>query len=345
VIARSVGAGADDVVLLVGSGATAAINKLVWLLGLRGDNAAQASARGRPLVLVGPYEHHSNQIPWLESQADVIEIGLDARGGIDRDDLDRQLRAHPDRPLIVGAFSAASNVTGLLTDVHAIARRLHRAGAVAVFDYAAAAPYVPIDMRPAALEDRLDAIMLSTHKFAAGPAASGVLVVNRALCRAPVPERPGGGTVDYVRAVEREAIGAEQPDARVPAQAVDRPRGHRLLVIDRERSERYRQEILAGNLGAKPGWVRLTLPFYASSEDVEFMLAAIEIVADHGEAFVPLHALGWRDGVWRHHESRVFAAPADKQHKRVASMSQSLGADAARTSRGGTGGTVPCKLV
>jgi hypothetical protein len=83
------------------------------------------------------------------------------------------------------------------------------------------------------------------------------------------------------------------------------PYGHRLLGIDADRSERFRRLIAEGHAGAKPGWVRISLPWYASREDVEFTLRAVEFVADHGEAFVPLYRLDWRDGVWRHREREV----------------------------------------
>ncbi len=76
------------------------------------------------------------------------------------------------------------------------------------------------------------------------------------------------------------------------------PYGHRLLGIDPVRSERYRRLIQQGLLGAKPGWVRVSIPYYATEADVEFLLAALEAVADHGEAFVPLYSLSWREGAW-----------------------------------------------
>ncbi len=389
VIARSVNAGPDDVVLLVGAGATAAVNKLVGLLGLRAPGAWDVAPR--PLVLVGPYEHHSNELPWLESSAEVVEVALGSDGAIDLADLARKLERHADRPLKIGAFSAASNVTGVLTDVPAVAALLRRAGALGVFDYAAAAPYVPIDMHPPG-GLALDAVVLSTHKFIGGPQASGVLVLDRSLCRLSVPERPGGGTVDYVGGIDRGSIDytrrledreeggtpaivgdiragvaflvkemagaarilahetelAEQALARLARhprihllgpRALPRlaiisfnieglhhdlvsvlldhlfgiqnragcscagPYGHRLLGIDRARSERFRQEIARGNLGVKPGWVRITLPFYASAEDIDFILSAVELIADEGEAFVPAYSLSWRDGGWRHRET------------------------------------------
>ncbi|MEY2669554.1 MAG: hypothetical protein RJA59_2192 [Pseudomonadota bacterium] len=401
-VARSVHAGADDVVLFTGSGATAAVNKLVGLLGLRIPEPLEREYRlsslvpagRRPVILVGPYEHHSNVLPWMESIADVEEVALDARGNIDLDDLRRRARAARGRPLVAGAFSAASNVDGLLTDVGAVARVLHEEGALAFVDYAAAGPYVPIDMHPADPAERLDAIFVSTHKFLGGPEGSGVLVAHRDLFRTRTPERPGGGTVDYVsgcrhdqvdyvhRLSEREEggtpdilgdvragiafalkdhVGAEairDHDVALARGAVERlarhprirvygpldaprlpilsfnvdglhhdlvsalldhlfgiqnragcscagPYGHRLLGISGEISERFRRLIAAGVVGAKPGWVRVSLPWYGSAEDVEFTLRAVEFVATHGEAFVPLYRLDWRDGVWRHREGEV----------------------------------------
>jgi selenocysteine lyase/cysteine desulfurase len=397
VVRRAVGADDDDICLFVGAGATACVNKLVGLLGLHapppewsGFVPEDLPPARRPLVLVGPYEHHSNQLPWAESVAEVIEIGDTETGEIDLADLETRLERaqREERPLVIGAFSAGSNVTGVLSDVHAIARVLHRHGALAFFDYAAAGPYVPIDMHPAGDPDAsLDAVFLSTHKFVGGPQASGVLVCHRRCFRCETPERPGGGTVDYVsnfgelaidyvrRLEEREEGGtpailgdirvgaafllreAMQPE-RIRAheialahRAVERlsrhprikllgprdtprlailsfnieglhhdfvstlldhlfgiqnrsgcacagPYGHRLLSVSCDASQAYRRFILQGILGIKPGWTRLTLPAYASERDVDFLLSAVEFVADHGAAFLPRYELSWREGAW-----------------------------------------------
>jgi selenocysteine lyase/cysteine desulfurase len=213
-IARSVHAGPDDVVVFTGSGATAAVHKLVGLLGMRIPEPLEREWRlsavvppdRRPAVLVGPYEHHSNELPWLETIADVIEVGLDARGQVDLRDLRARLAPLRGRPLVLGTFSAASNVNGLLTDVRAVARALHEGGALACFDYAAAGPYVPIDMHPPDPAERIDALFLSTHKFLGGPEGSGVLVAHRDLFRSRTPERPGGGTVDYVAGCRHDQV-------------------------------------------------------------------------------------------------------------------------------------------
>src|SRR5262249_35101272 len=132
IVRRSLHAAADDVVLFTGSGATAAVDKIVGLLRLvrpaaehTGFRAADLPRERRPIVLVGPYEHHSNELPWYESLAEVVEVAETARGEIDLADLDAKLAAVAGRPLVIGSFSAASNVTGVLTDVRAVARALH----------------------------------------------------------------------------------------------------------------------------------------------------------------------------------------------------------------------------
>jgi selenocysteine lyase/cysteine desulfurase len=184
VIHRAVNGGPDDVVLFCGSGATGAVDKLIRLLDL--------SKRDRPVVFVGPYEHHSNELPWRESIADVVTIREDADGRVDLNHLDHELARHADRGLKLGSFSAASNVTGIITDVDGVATVLHRHGALSCWDYASAGPYLPIDMAGK------DAVFLSPHKFVGGPGTPGVLVVKRSLPRNPVPSVPGGGTVLFV---------------------------------------------------------------------------------------------------------------------------------------------------
>jgi selenocysteine lyase/cysteine desulfurase len=197
IVHRAVGGGEDDVVVFTGSGATGAIDRLMRVLE-RGVWAGE-----RPVVFVGPFEHHSNELPWRESIADVVVIREDADGRFDLDHLEEELERHAARPYKMGSFSAASNVTGILTDVDAVSILLHRHGALACWDYAAAGPYLPIDMNAAPdCEDGhlayKDAVFLSPHKFPGGPGTPGVLVAKRHLFRNPVPALPGGGTVAYV---------------------------------------------------------------------------------------------------------------------------------------------------
>ncbi len=202
------GTRAEHAVIFAGSGSTGAIDRLITILGLRIpaglDDRYHLSSHippnERPVVFVGPYEHHSNELPWRETIADVVEIREDADGHIDLADLEERLVGFADRPLRIGSFSAASNVTGIISDTSAISSALHRHGALSFWDFAAAAPYVGIEMRSPAVHggDYKDAIFISPHKFIGGPGTPGVLVVRRDLLANRVPSVPGGGTVTYV---------------------------------------------------------------------------------------------------------------------------------------------------
>lgn len=219
IIKAAVGGGPDDVVVFCGSGATGAINKLIDVLNLRIpadlDARHQLSERiaadQRPVVFIGPYEHHSNELPWRESIADVITIGEDADGHVDLRELEEELLRYADRPLKIGSFSAASNVTGIGSDTRAIGALLHRHGAYAFWDFAAAAPYVQIEMNMAddGPDGHLvykDAVFVSPHKFIGGPGTPGILIAKRHLFRNSVPAAPGGGTVSYVNPEEHRYL-------------------------------------------------------------------------------------------------------------------------------------------
>jgi selenocysteine lyase/cysteine desulfurase len=214
-IIRDAVGGDDTLVLFCGSGSTGAIDKLIGILNLRipadlDDRhglSAHIPAAERPVVFIGPFEHHSNELPWRESIADVVVIPEDADGHIDVARLQAELRRHADRPLRIGSFSAASNVTGIVSDTRRISALLHRHGALSFWDYAAAGPYVAIDLgSPADGPAYADAVFLSPHKFIGGPGTPGVLAVRRELVRNRVPTVPGGGTVWYVNPSEHRYL-------------------------------------------------------------------------------------------------------------------------------------------
>ena len=216
-IKRAVNAGPDHALILEGCGATGAIHRLQAILGLALAPATKAFLEGtldrpmreavlaqieasRPVVFLGPYEHHSNELSWRESLAETVSIGLDAEGGLDLDDLAAKL----DDPRFagrrkIGAFSAASNVTGVKTDIAPLARLLHAHDAILCLDAAASAPYLPLDLSPADPDAAPDAVYFSPHKMLGGPGAAGVLVLRKALYRSDLPPTmSGGGTVRYV---------------------------------------------------------------------------------------------------------------------------------------------------
>ncbi|MBT8050754.1 MAG: aminotransferase class V-fold PLP-dependent enzyme [Gammaproteobacteria bacterium] len=418
-IKRSVNAGPDGRIVCVGTGATGAIDKLQQIVGValppatrHNLNELLRDALGpaavadladhldekQPVVFVGPYEHHSNEISWRESLATVVEVDLAEDGSVDLSHLERLLQdpAYQGRQRI-GSFSAASNVTGMRTPVHEIACLLHRFDAIACFDYAASAPYVEIDMNPPEGKHdgdaSIDAVFISPHKFLGGPGASGVLVFNQRIYRRDLPPSvSAGGTVDYVgpsgqdfitrieerekagtpgvlqtlkagmafelkdrigvpaiearehelvkRTFERwrdnlniEILGNPDPERRIAIVSFNLrdprgkylhpkfvttllndlfgvqsragcscagPYGHRLLGIDFDHSERYRDWIRKGYSGIKPGWVRISLHYAMDDLDVGYILDAIDFVAAHGHRFMPLYRFDMNTGSWVH---------------------------------------------
>ena len=411
----AINAGDDDVVIACGSGATGAIERLQQILGVCEAPATRAArqrglteilgeaeaeriqaalAERAPVVFVGPYEHHSNELTWREAQVEIVRIGLDADGGVDFEHLKEALSdpAFANRRKI-GAFSAASNVTGMRTDVARLARLLHSHDAILCLDCAASAPYLPIDMNPA--EDPAaapDAVYFSPHKFIGGPGACGVLAFKSALYRTDLPPTlPGGGTVSYVtpdshdfitdiaareragtpgvlqmmRAAlalktlgelgyarlehrEHEALkrafkawgehpaidilGSQDPDKRIGIVSFNirsgdgeilhprfvatllndlfgvqaragcscaGPYAHHLLDLDDRKTGEHRQAVLAGYAGLRPGWCRLSLHWVMDDAEIDYLIAAVEFIAEHGAKFLPLYRFNASTGAWR----------------------------------------------
>jgi selenocysteine lyase/cysteine desulfurase len=225
IVARCVGAMDEHAVIFCGTGCTGAIDRLVGVLNLRvpadlDDRYGLTDmipADERPVVFIGPYEHHSNELPWRESIADVVTIHEDLHGGINLEELEARLVEYANRPLKIGSFSAASNVTGITTPVREVSVLLHRHGALSFWDFAAAAPYVGIRMGPGGDPDDdpldyKDAIFISPHKMIGGPDTPGLLVARRELFTNRVPDVPGGGTVWYVNPDEHRYF--EDPEKR-----------------------------------------------------------------------------------------------------------------------------------
>lgn len=399
IIRRTVGASDEHAVIFAGSGSTGAIDKMVTILGLRIPRQLDEKygltgtipPQNRPVVFIGPYEHHSNELPWRESIADVVVIGEDSDGEIDKDHLARELAQYGDRPLKIGSFSAASNVTGIVSDTDGIASLLHAHGALSFWDCAAAAPYVSLDMDPKAAGSAYkDAIFISPHKLIGGPGTPGVLVVRKELLTNPVPSVPGGGTVAYVNPTEhqylsdpehreeggtpdiigsiraglafqlKEAVGEKLIEERendfikraisawdlhpnievlgnhdakrlsivsfvvrhekrhlhhnfVVALLNDLfgiqarggcscagPYGHRLLGIDTETSHEFEREITGGCEGIKPGWVRVNFNYFISDEVFDFIVQAVQMVAEEGWRLLPHYDFEPQSGLWTH---------------------------------------------
>ena len=199
IIKNHVNADAGDIIITYGTGMTGVINKFQRILGLRFPEHfkqfAQLPENAKPVVFITHMEHHSNQTSWLETIADVVILPYDDNGLVDYGKLKVLLKEYESRPLKIASITACSNVTGIQTDYHQIAKIMHRNNGVCFVDFACSAPYVKIDMHPKDEEAFLDAIFFSPHKFLGGPGTSGVLIFNKKLYKNLVPDNPGGGTV------------------------------------------------------------------------------------------------------------------------------------------------------
>ncbi|GAA5416063.1 cysteine desulfurase [Paraliobacillus ryukyuensis] len=199
VIKKHVNANENDVLIATGAGMTDAVNKLQRLMGIRVPKQLQQNMKineaDRPIIFVSHMEHHSNYLSWKETIGDCIMLPADQYGNVDTVVLEHYLKQYTHRKLKIGAFTACSNVTGLQTDYHQLARLMHEYGGICFIDFAASAPYVAIDMHPTAPQECLDGIFFSPHKFLGGPGSSGLLLVSKNHITSDIPDNPGGGTV------------------------------------------------------------------------------------------------------------------------------------------------------
>lgn len=199
IIKRHCHASADDVLLFAGFGMTAVINKFQRILGLRIPEKYKDKIRiceeDRALVIITHMEHHSNQTTWEECCVDTTILCKKNDGTPNLDHLQTILDANRHRKTIIGSFTAASNVTGIITPYYEMAEIMHRYKRLCFIDFSGSAPYVNIDMHPPNPEQYLDAIFFSPHKFLGGPGSSGVIIFNKKLYQNRIPDHPGGGTV------------------------------------------------------------------------------------------------------------------------------------------------------
>ena len=202
-IKQHVNAGPKDVIITAGSGMTTVVNKLQRIMGLKScgllnKGECNQKKQDRPVVFITHMEHHSNHTSWIETNVDVVVLKPTKDLLVDLDELREQLKKHKENPFKIGAFTACSNVTGIETPYHEMAKIMHEYGGTAFIDFAASAPYVDIDMHPADDEmKKLDAIFFSPHKFLGGPGSSGVMIFDSSLYKNATPDHPGGGTVDW----------------------------------------------------------------------------------------------------------------------------------------------------
>lgn len=397
IVRHAVGAGEQDAVLFTGQGTAAALRTLLRHLDLSKST----------VVFVGPFEHHANLRPWRELDVKIIRVSETREGFLDLNDLERGLARMRSEGVaqMIGCFSAASCITGVLADDVATTLLLHQYGALSVWDYTTAAPYVQIDMNPhlPGVEESAvhkDAIIFAGHKFIGGVQAPGILVTKRRLLREDVetedmrdshsyhrdPELRGesgtAGVVESIRCglavqlkenvtpraiiarqdkISRQVLAhvrtipelillgsSSQNVKRLPIFSfmVRHPRGtflhhnfvcavlndvfgiqarggcactgryaHHLMGIDRELAKEYESVLLEGQRngteettaeGLRPGFARLSFPYFMSEAEVAFVLEALKMVATEGWKLLPQYMLNPDTGEWRHHTNSVF---------------------------------------
>jgi selenocysteine lyase/cysteine desulfurase len=223
-IKKHVGASPDDVLIPTGSGMTGAVNKFQRILGFkiheRYAGQIQIPPRDRPVVFVTHMEHHSNQTSWIETIAEVVIMPQTEDGLVDLAGFQAQLQGYSERQVKIAAVTSCSNVTGIKTPYHEIARIIHRAGGLCFVDFACSAPYIEMVMRPEDPEAHLDALYFSPHKFLGGPGTPGILIFKPHLYKNEIPDHPGGGTVNwtnpwgersYIQTIEDREDGGTPP--------------------------------------------------------------------------------------------------------------------------------------
>ena len=201
IIKEHVNAAADDAFIPTGTGMTGAVLKLQRILGFKIPeqfaDRIKIEKHERPVVFISHMEHHSNQTSWLETIAEVVQIHPCPQGSLDLNHFAQLLEQYADRPYKIASITSASNVTGVFTPYHEVAKMIHAAGGHCFVDFACSGPYVDIDMHPSDPDAQLDAIFFSPHKFLGGPGTPGVLIFNSKLYKNKVPDHPGGGTVTW----------------------------------------------------------------------------------------------------------------------------------------------------
>ena len=200
IIKQHVNADENDILINTGTGMTGVVNKFQRILGLKIPENLEAfisiPKSLKPIVFVSHMEHHSNQTSWLETIADVVVIPATEDGLFCLNEFKSLLEQYKERSFKIASITSCSNVTGIQTPYHEVAKIMHQNGGVCFVDFACSGPYVDINMHPDA-DSYLDAIFFSPHKFLGGPGTSGVLVFNKNLYKNNIPDCPGGGTVSW----------------------------------------------------------------------------------------------------------------------------------------------------
>lgn len=199
-IKKSLGLNEDFALIACGTGSSGAIKKFQELLGLyippllKQRYFSKIDEKSLPLVIVGPYEHHSNELSFREALCECVRVPLSKNGAIDYEVFEAILaktRKQSPKRQIIASFSLASNATGILSDAGRISKLVRKYQGLVAFDGASFIAYKNIECK------YYDALYISSHKILGGVGGCGLLVVKKNLCGVK-PSFAAGGTVGYV---------------------------------------------------------------------------------------------------------------------------------------------------
>jgi selenocysteine lyase/cysteine desulfurase len=185
IVAKFFNVNLKEHLVIFGKNGTEAINKLAHRVPLPEDC----------VILVTKMEHHSNDLPW-RFRRPVVHVAVDNQGRLDWKDFEDKLEEYKNKIGLI-AITAASNVTGYINDVYAIAEIAHKNNAKVMVDAAQLVPHRRIDIKEPGHPQHLDFLAFSAHKIYA-PFGLGVLITDRGMFKDGDPDMVGGGTVDLV---------------------------------------------------------------------------------------------------------------------------------------------------
>ncbi len=173
---------ANNYEMIIGKNATECLNVIANIIGERllpGD-----------IVLMGPYEHHSNLLPWEliaeRKGATLVQLPLLENGEIDYSFINK---LEMDSIRII-AFSLVSNINSYSFDIDIFKRILKKTKAYSILDVSQAAGHKTLDF------DNIgaDVYVAPAHKMY-GPKSVGAAFVKKELIEKLPPFLVGGGMV------------------------------------------------------------------------------------------------------------------------------------------------------
>ena len=80
--------------------------------------------------------------------------------------------------------------------------------------------------------------------------------------------------------------------------------GQKVLGIDLRLSREFKEALFDGNEVLRVGFVRVTLGFFLDTEELDYILSAIEFVAEYGWMFLPHYQFEAETGIWINREEK-----------------------------------------